>query len=103
MIQRAGRFYLYVFDMVRRVQVNEIISEVSKTGTGDVFVPNAGIRKKVKVSYFIRLKILTANMSDLIGTNRKCLECDKEVKIIDVIPEGDHLIQILSCGHTPKT
>jgi hypothetical protein len=54
-------------------------------------------------SYYIRLKILTANMSRLIGTNRKCLVCDKEVKIIDVIPEGDHLIQILSCGHTPKT
>lgn len=45
-------------------------------------------------------------MSDLIGTNRKCLLCDKEgkkeVKIIDVVPEGEEFIQILSCGHTPK-
>jgi hypothetical protein len=37
--------------MVRRVQVNEIISEVSKTGTGGYgFVRKAWIGKKVKVT-----------------------------------------------------
>jgi hypothetical protein len=45
-------------------------------------------------------------MSDLIGTNRKCLICDKEgrkeVKIIDIISEGEDFKLILSCGHTPK-
>jgi hypothetical protein len=45
-------------------------------------------------------------MSHLIGTNRNCLSCDKEgkkeVKIIDVIPEGEDFRQVLSCGHTPK-
>lgn len=73
-----------------------------KTGTGG-HIRIEGLDRKEGQSYFIRLKILTANMSHLIGTNRKCLVCDKEVKIIDIIPEGDHLIQILSCGHTPKT
>jgi hypothetical protein len=29
-------------------------------------------------------------------------EGKKEVKIIDVVPEGEEFIQILSCGHTPK-
>lgn len=45
-------------------------------------------------------------MTDLIGTKRKCILCDKEgnriVEIIDVIPEGDHFRQKLSCGHTSK-
>jgi putative transposon-encoded protein len=37
--------------MVRRVQVDEIISEVSKTGTGGhAFVPKAWIGNKVKVT-----------------------------------------------------
>jgi putative transposon-encoded protein len=37
--------------MVRRVQVNEIITEVTKTGTGaHVIVPKLWIGKKVKVT-----------------------------------------------------
>jgi hypothetical protein len=57
------------------------------------------------------IQILTLPMtnniiSHWIGTNRKCLICNKEgndeVKIIDVIREGEDFKLILSCGHTPK-
>jgi hypothetical protein len=44
--------YINIFDMVRRVQVDEIISEVSKTGTGGhAFVPKAWIGNRSKLLY----------------------------------------------------
>jgi predicted nucleic-acid-binding Zn-ribbon protein len=37
------------------------------------------------------------------GQNRKCSLCgNREVEILDLITEGTHLRQILSCGHRPK-
>lgn len=40
-----------MFQMVRRIEVNEIIAEVTKVGTGaHVFVPKTWIGKKVKVT-----------------------------------------------------
>jgi hypothetical protein len=39
-------------------------------------------------------------MSDLIGSRRTCVLCDKEVEVKNVIPEGNDFRQILSCGHT---
>jgi hypothetical protein len=45
-------------------------------------------------------------MTDLMGTKRACLLCDKHgkktVEIIDIVREGDDFIQKLSCGHTSK-
>lgn len=46
--------------------------------------------------------MLNHTMSNLIGTRRTCVLCDKEVEVKNVIPEGNDFRQILSCGHTSR-